>query len=182
MEISGQLHTPLALPARKAPVPILQEAGWTPKPVWATWRRGNSWLYQDSNTDPPVIHRNYRKHWRMLLPFCLFGLIFELKMEAILSSDTWPNLWLQGDHSGRQGPVTTRRSYPRTMTCDYTGIICQNSDMWLHGHIIPEDNVLCLQGDDIPEDGDLWLNGDHIQKRVTRDYKGIMSQKTLTCD
>jgi hypothetical protein len=30
---SGQRHTPAALPPRRDPVPILQEAGWDPGPV-----------------------------------------------------------------------------------------------------------------------------------------------------
>jgi hypothetical protein len=39
----GQLHAPTALPPGKDPsVPIGYEAGWTPGPVWTTWRRENS--------------------------------------------------------------------------------------------------------------------------------------------
>jgi hypothetical protein len=35
MEVGGQLHSPTAFPARKEPpVPIGQEAGWTPELVW----------------------------------------------------------------------------------------------------------------------------------------------------
>ena len=32
--VSGQQHVPAALYPGKDPVPILQEAGWTPGPVW----------------------------------------------------------------------------------------------------------------------------------------------------
>jgi hypothetical protein len=33
--VSGQRHTPAALcPEERTPVPIVQEAGWTPEPVW----------------------------------------------------------------------------------------------------------------------------------------------------
>jgi hypothetical protein len=35
MEVSGQLHTPTALPlGKESPLPIGREAGWTPEPVW----------------------------------------------------------------------------------------------------------------------------------------------------
>jgi hypothetical protein len=40
MEVSGQLHAPAALPPGKEPlVPIGQEAGWAPEPVWMRWWR-----------------------------------------------------------------------------------------------------------------------------------------------
>ena len=34
MGVGGQRHTPAALPPGKDPVPIVQEAGWAPGPVW----------------------------------------------------------------------------------------------------------------------------------------------------
>jgi hypothetical protein len=36
MEVSGQLHAPAALlpPGKGPPVPIVQETGWAPEPVW----------------------------------------------------------------------------------------------------------------------------------------------------
>jgi hypothetical protein len=36
MEVSGQRHAPAALlpPGKGPPVPIVQEAGWAPEPVW----------------------------------------------------------------------------------------------------------------------------------------------------
>jgi hypothetical protein len=37
------------------PVPIAQEVGWTPEPVWTIWRRENSWRHRDSNSDPSVV-------------------------------------------------------------------------------------------------------------------------------
>jgi hypothetical protein len=51
MEVSGQLHVPAALPL----VPINYEAAWTPRPVWTTWRRDNSWFYRDSNSKHLVV-------------------------------------------------------------------------------------------------------------------------------
>ena len=35
MGMSGQRHSSAALPHRKDPVPIVQEAGWATGPVWA---------------------------------------------------------------------------------------------------------------------------------------------------
>jgi hypothetical protein len=54
--VSGQLHVPAALPSGKEPaVPIGQEVGWTPQPIWTTWRRENSCPYRDSNSDHSVV-------------------------------------------------------------------------------------------------------------------------------
>jgi hypothetical protein len=40
MEVSGQLHTPVALlPGKKPPVPFEKNVGWIPEPVWKFWRR-----------------------------------------------------------------------------------------------------------------------------------------------
>jgi hypothetical protein len=37
---SGQLHAPAALsPGKKPPVPVEEEAGRTPEPVWQLWSR-----------------------------------------------------------------------------------------------------------------------------------------------
>ena len=34
MGVCGQLHAPAAFTPGKDPVPIVQEAGWAPEPVW----------------------------------------------------------------------------------------------------------------------------------------------------
>ena len=34
MSLAGQLHALASLPTRKSAVPVLQEVGWTPEPVW----------------------------------------------------------------------------------------------------------------------------------------------------
>ena len=34
MGVGGQHHAPAALPPGKDPVPIVQESGWAPGPVW----------------------------------------------------------------------------------------------------------------------------------------------------
>jgi hypothetical protein len=54
--VSGQHHAPAALSTGKeSPVPIGEEAGWAPEPVWTTWRSENSCLHRDSNSDPYVV-------------------------------------------------------------------------------------------------------------------------------
>jgi hypothetical protein len=54
--VSGQLHAPVALsPGKEPPVPIGEEVGWTPAPVWKTWRSEKSSHYRDSNSDPSVV-------------------------------------------------------------------------------------------------------------------------------
>jgi hypothetical protein len=56
MDVSGQLHAPVALPpGKESPVPIGYEAGWAPEPVCTTWRRENSLTYRGSNSDPSVV-------------------------------------------------------------------------------------------------------------------------------
>jgi hypothetical protein len=54
--MSGLLHAQATLPPEKEPpLPIGYEVGWTPEPVWTTWRRENSCSYWDSNSDPSVV-------------------------------------------------------------------------------------------------------------------------------
>jgi len=49
--VSGQQHSPAALYPGKDPVPILQEAGWAPGPVWTG---GKSRPHRDSIPDHPA--------------------------------------------------------------------------------------------------------------------------------
>jgi hypothetical protein len=40
MEVSGRLHALAALPRREvAALPLEEEAGWTPEPIWTMWRK-----------------------------------------------------------------------------------------------------------------------------------------------
>jgi hypothetical protein len=42
MEVSGQLHTPVAIAKRKEPlVPIVKEDGWASETFWTLWKRRN---------------------------------------------------------------------------------------------------------------------------------------------
>jgi len=49
--VSGQQHATVPAPAGKEPVPILQEAGWAPRPVWTG---GESRPHRDSIPDRPA--------------------------------------------------------------------------------------------------------------------------------
>jgi hypothetical protein len=41
MDVNGQLHAPAALlPGKKAQIPIAEEVGWVPVPVWTLRLRG----------------------------------------------------------------------------------------------------------------------------------------------
>ena len=51
MGVGGQPHAPAASTARKDPVPIVQEAGWAPEPVWTD---GKSRPHRDSIPDRPA--------------------------------------------------------------------------------------------------------------------------------
>jgi hypothetical protein len=51
MEVSGQLHTPAALPPEEElPAPIGYEAGWAPEPVWTLWSGEKSLTLAENRT------------------------------------------------------------------------------------------------------------------------------------
>jgi hypothetical protein len=50
-------------PGKGPPVPIVQEAGWTPEPVWTQSLEEKSFhLYRASNPDLPVVQRVVRHY------------------------------------------------------------------------------------------------------------------------
>jgi hypothetical protein len=58
MGVSGQHHAPAALlpPGKGPPVPIVQEAGWAPEPVWTQRLEEKSFCpCRGSNPDRPVV-------------------------------------------------------------------------------------------------------------------------------
>jgi hypothetical protein len=56
MEVSGQLHTPVALPlGKESPVSIGQEAEWVPQPVWTRWRREKIPAPSENNPSHPAL-------------------------------------------------------------------------------------------------------------------------------
>jgi hypothetical protein len=58
MGVSGQRHAPAALlpPVKGPPVPIVQEAGWAPEPVWTQRIEEKSFRHcRGSNPDRPVV-------------------------------------------------------------------------------------------------------------------------------
>jgi hypothetical protein len=57
MGVSGQRNAPgrALAPGKRPPVPIVQEAGWAPEPLWTQKLEEKSFrLYQESNPDHPV--------------------------------------------------------------------------------------------------------------------------------
>jgi hypothetical protein len=73
---SGQRHDPAALYPRvkEPPLPIVQEAGWAPEPVWTQEARGKILcLCWGWNLDCPVVQPVARHYtdWATLVPFCL---------------------------------------------------------------------------------------------------------------
>jgi hypothetical protein len=56
LKVNVQLHASVTLPLGKEHlVSIWYEVGWTPEPVWTTWRSENSWPYRDSNSNSSVV-------------------------------------------------------------------------------------------------------------------------------
>jgi hypothetical protein len=58
MRVSGQRHAPAALlpPGKGPPVPIVQDAGWAPEPVWTQSLEERSIrLCRGLNLDRPVV-------------------------------------------------------------------------------------------------------------------------------
>jgi hypothetical protein len=57
MGVSGQRHAPAALYSGKGPpLAIVQQAGWSPEPVWTKRLEEKSFgLCQESNLDRPVV-------------------------------------------------------------------------------------------------------------------------------
>ena len=69
----GQPHAPAVSTPGKDPVPIVQEAGWAPGPVWSG---GNPRPHRDSIPDRPALSRSlYRLSYRAHFFFVLLVLI-----------------------------------------------------------------------------------------------------------
>jgi len=80
--VSGQQHAPASLYPRKEPVPILQETGWAPGPVWTG---GKSRPRRDSIPDLPArsqsLYRlSYPGHCTRDVNFRKLGSIYAAKM------------------------------------------------------------------------------------------------------
>jgi len=59
MGVGGQPHAPAAYTTGKDPVPIVQEAGWAPGPVWTS---GKSRPHRDSMSDRPARSQSIKMH------------------------------------------------------------------------------------------------------------------------
>ena len=54
--VGGQRHAPATLPPEKNPVPVVEEAGWTPGPVWTGAENLTATVF-DPRTIQPVASR-----------------------------------------------------------------------------------------------------------------------------
>jgi hypothetical protein len=68
MGVSGQRHAPVALlpPEKGTPVPIVQEAGWDPEPVWTQRLEEESFAPAGDRT--PIVQPVVRYHQILVLP------------------------------------------------------------------------------------------------------------------
>jgi hypothetical protein len=72
MEISGQLQAPVALtPGKEPPVPIGDEAGWAPEPVW-TLRRREKYCTARNQTRAVQNVGHYNMHHQFKRCMCIF--------------------------------------------------------------------------------------------------------------
>jgi hypothetical protein len=72
MEVSGQLHAPAALHSEKeTPVPIGQEAGWAPEPVWTVSKRKIPSPRRESNPGDPIVQPIASRYADWTLPTLL---------------------------------------------------------------------------------------------------------------
>jgi hypothetical protein len=62
MGVSGELHTPPALPRADTG----QEAGWAPQPIWTRWwKEKHPYLYRKSNPGRPACSLVIITEWAM---------------------------------------------------------------------------------------------------------------------
>jgi hypothetical protein len=117
--VSGQLHAPATLPpGKELPVPIGYEIGWTPVPVWTTWRTENSWFYRDSNSDPSIIQPVTSRYTDYAIPTLGKRKYSEKTCPSAtlsITNPTWDNLV---SNPGRRGgkPATNRLNYGTVIT------------------------------------------------------------------
>jgi len=81
MGVGGQCHAPAALPPGKDPVPIVQEAGWAPGPVW-TGAENLAPLGIEPRTVQPVVSR----YTNCAIPALHFHFLIRMKVHNSLSN------------------------------------------------------------------------------------------------
>ena len=87
--VSGQQHATAALDPGKDPVPILQEAGWAPGPVWMG---GKSRPHRDLIPDRPARSQSlyrlrYRAHRRIYYGMIILALLISLRNDTVSAED-----------------------------------------------------------------------------------------------
>ena len=105
MGLGSQPHAPATSTAWRDLVPIVQEAGWAPGPVWTG---GKSRPHRDSIPDRPARRQSWSSHaFRKVLKFCVFtrGSLLEVHVlgepPTVSTRCSLGKLRIQGD-SGRK--------------------------------------------------------------------------------
>jgi hypothetical protein len=86
------------------------EVGWTPEPVWMKWRRENSWLCWDLNSDPSPVQLVGNHYTNCTIPAPLFSSLNQnlimlkiivkptnIRFQEILFCDSWNVTYRQFD-------------------------------------------------------------------------------------
>jgi hypothetical protein len=93
MGVSGQRHAPAALypPGKEPPVPIVQEAGWAPEPVWIQRLEEKFFaLYRGWNPDRPVVQPVVRHYTAWATP-APRKIIYKIKIQHLKKYNFFEN-------------------------------------------------------------------------------------------
>jgi hypothetical protein len=89
---------PFYLRGKSPPVPIGQEVGWTPEPVWTTWRSENFLPHRDSNSDTCIVQSAANRYTDCATtPHSVAKSYLNLDKHVV-----WPPLWSSGQSSRLQ--------------------------------------------------------------------------------
>jgi hypothetical protein len=149
MGVSGQRHAPAALlpPGKGPPVPIGQEAGWAPEPVWTQDRGKIHCSCRGSNPDRPVVQSTILPELtRLLIYLAYYKLLWDFRFSRRRVTAVWDRtpcnqvevdqrfrsaycLHHQGDYSPDEDGGSTHIWKVGTLRGDYTGLCPRSSHL-----------------------------------------------------